>query len=128
MNVKNCVRKQLKYLAAKCLLGIALLSNALCFKVVNHSTQDIIFLVRNFAIKQQQQQLPLVLVIVLLNPAIGLGMVFVMMEQTIWIATLTVEIVVAPMWTLTIAQVSNYAHMFLSSFISYSVVRCHFQY
>ena len=45
----------------------------------------------------QQQNLPLVLVIVLLEHVDGLGMAIVMTAQTIWIATLTVEIVVAPM-------------------------------
>ena len=61
----------------------------------------------------QQQNLPLVLVIALLKDVDGLEMAIVMMAQTIWIATLTVEIAVAPMLKYTIAQVFKYEHMYL---------------
>ena len=53
----------------------------------------------------QQQQLPLVLVLVLLMYVDILGMAIVMTAQIIWIATLMVEIAVAPMLKHTIAQV-----------------------
>ena len=45
----------------------------------------------------QQQQLPLVLVLVLLVYVDILGIAIVMTAQIIWIATLMVETVVAPM-------------------------------
>ena len=47
--------------------------------------------------QQLQQQLPLVLVLVVLMYVDILGMAIVMTAQMIWIATLMVEIVVAPM-------------------------------
>ena len=52
----------------------------------------------------QQQNLPLVLVIALLEHVDGLGMAIVMTAQTIRIAILMVEIAVALMSTQSIAQ------------------------
>ena len=60
--------------------------------------------------KQQRQHLPLVSVTVLLMYLHILGMAIVMTAQIIWIATLMVEIAVAPMLTQTIAQVVKYAY------------------
>ena len=77
--------------------------------ILFHQIQNVNALMKTIQPKKQQQQqqqqhrqlqlqqLPLVWVLVLLKYADGLGMATVMTAQIIWIAILTVEIVVAPM-------------------------------